>query len=232
MIFEFVNLPELNFDLKSATTEAGRKYVSPEGNYYSSVTTVLSDYNKKAIMEWRKRVGDKEANRISSQASRRGTSLHSVCEKYLLNEMSEMKMKTMMPNIKELFFSIKNELDNNIGKIYSLEQALYSDSMKVAGRVDCIAEWNGKLSVIDFKSSSKIKKKENIKNYFMQCTAYSLMFQELTGRSIDQIVVVIAVENGEKQIFIENPNNYLNDWYEMLQNHLNKRELQSDEESV
>jgi len=121
-------------------------------------------------------VGEEEANKVSGKASRRGTALHSVCEKYLLNEMNELRMQTMMPNIKELFLQLRPELDQNIGKIYSLEQALYSDGLKIAGRVDCIAEWDGELAVIDFKTSSKEKWEDGILNYFMQCSAYAEMF--------------------------------------------------------
>ena len=139
MTFEHIKLPELDFDLEAVTTESGRQYKTPNGISYPSVTTVLSSYNKKAIYEWRARVGEEEANKVSGKASRRGTALHTVCEKYLLNEMNELRMHTMMPNIKELFLQLRPELDRNIGKIYSLEQALYSDGLKIAGRVDCIA---------------------------------------------------------------------------------------------
>ena len=159
MQFNHVKLESLNFDLTAVTTDNGRQYTTPEGKIYPSVTTVLSEYNKKAIFEWRERVGAEEANKISRAASGRGTKLHTVCEKYLLNEMSDMKIQTMMPDTKELFFALKPHLDKNIGNIYSLEQALYSDELRMAGRVDCIAEWDGKLSVIDLKlhRSQKMK---------------------------------------------------------------------------
>lgn len=200
-LFEHVKLPELQFDLKSETTETGRKYVTPDGKIYPSITTVLSSYNKKLLFEWRKKVGDEEANRIASKASRRGTKLHSICEKYLLNEMTDMKMQTIMPDLKELFYKIKPAIDTNVGKVYALEQALYSHELQVAGRVDMIAEWNGKLSVVDFKTSTKQKNEDNIQNYFMQCTAYALMFHERTGMWIDDIVVLISTEEGPAQVF-------------------------------
>lgn len=209
MIFNHVKLPELDFDLVAETTDSGRRYVTPSGNAYPSVTTVLGSYNKKAIMEWRARVGEETANKISGKASRRGTALHTICEKYLLNEMSDMKMQTMMPNIKELFLQLRPELDSNIGDVYSLEQALYSDRLRVAGRVDCIAQWDGKISVIDYKTSTKLKFEENILNYFMQCSAYAEMFEERTGKPINQIVVAIVVENGQTLLFIENKSDYL-----------------------
>ena len=194
MTFDHIKLPELDFDLEAITTESGRQYKTPKGNSYPSVTTVLSSYNKKAIYEWRARVGDEEANKISGKASRRGTALHTVCEKYLLNEMNELRMQTMMPNI---------------GKIYSLEQALYSDGLKIAGRVDCSAEWDGELAVIDFKTSSKEKWEDGILNYFMQCSAYAEMFGEITGKPINKLVVAIAVEEGKPQIFVRDKEPYL-----------------------
>ena len=208
-MFEFVKLPELDFDLQSKTEDGGRKYVTPNGDAYPSVTTILSAYNKKAIQEWRERVGEEAANKISTQASTRGTRLHSLCESYLLNELSPLKLNSVMPDAKELFVKIKPKLDDNIGKIYSLEQALYSDKLRIAGRVDCIAEWNGELSVIDFKTASKEKNEEWIQNYFMQCSAYAEMFEERTGRPINQIVVAIAVANGDTQIFVKQKEDYL-----------------------
>ena len=209
MTFEFIKIPELDYDLEAVTTESGRLYTTPKGNKYRSITTVLSAFSKKAILEWRKRVGDEEANRISSKASARGTNLHLVCEKYLLNEYTPLKLKSLMPNIKALFQQLKPELDKNIGKIYALEQALYSDELEVAGRVDCIAEWDGELSIIDFKTSSKLKEEGHIQNYFMQCTAYAIMFEERTGRPIDKIVVAIAVENEQPQIFVRSKLDYV-----------------------
>jgi genome maintenance exonuclease 1 len=208
-MFEFVKLPELNFDMKTVTTDSGRVYSTPSGKNYPSVTTILSSYGKKALFEWRERVGAEEANRIASKASRRGTALHTVCEKYLLNEMTSMKLASMLPTTKELFYKIKPHIDTSIGKVYALEQALYSDALGIAGRVDCIAEWNGKISIIDFKSSSKQKNKNNIGNYFMQCTAYAEMFGELTGQTIEQIVVLIGTEEGPGQVFVEEKNNYI-----------------------
>jgi genome maintenance exonuclease 1 len=221
-MFEFVKLPELDFDLKAVTTENGRVYSTPSGKNYPSVTTVLSPYGKKALFEWRERVGAEEANKIAAKASRRGTALHTVCEKYLLNEMTRMKLVSMMPTTKELFFKIKPYIDENIGKVYALEQALYSDILRIAGRVDCIAEWNNKLSIIDFKSSTRQKDKDGIANYFMQCTAYAIMFQELTGRAIDQIVVLIGTENGPGQIFVESKQNYAEMLQKYIDNHYRK----------
>jgi len=208
MIFNHVKLPELNFQLEAKTTNSGREYLTPNGHCYPSVTTVLSEYNKKAIFEWRERVGFEEANKIASKASNRGTKLHTVCEKYLLNEMTDIKIQTMMPDTKELFKSLKSHLDENVGDIYSIEQALYSSRLRLAGRVDCIAEWDGQISVIDFKSSTKPKKEEHILNYFMQCTAYAIMFEEIVHRPINRLVIAIAVADGTNQIFIREKTEY------------------------
>lgn len=203
MAFNHVKLKELEFDLKAITTDSGRQYLTPDGYSFPSVTTVLSDYNKKALFEWRERVGAEEANRIAAKASSRGTKLHTICENYLMNELTPMKMTSMMPDTKELFLSLKPHIDDNIGDVYSIEQALYSTRLRLAGRVDCIAEWNGQLSVIDFKTSTREKSEEGILNYFMQCTAYATMFEEITHRPINQLVVAIAVADGSNQIFVK-----------------------------
>jgi genome maintenance exonuclease 1 len=207
-IFEHVNLPELQFDLNAETIDSGRVYTTPEGNKYKSITTVLSHYNKQGIYEWRQAVGEERANEISRKASNRGTKVHKICEDYINNEISELKMQMLMPDLKELFFKIKSDIDESVGKVYAQEQALYSDKYRIAGRVDLIAEWDGKLSVIDFKTSSKQKDEEYIQNYFMQCTAYALMFAERTGIWIDDIVVVIATEEGPAQIFEKQIHDY------------------------
>jgi hypothetical protein len=207
-IFEHVKLPQLQFDLNAETTDSGRLYTTPEGNKYKSITTVLSNYNKKAIYEWRQAVGEEYANIVSRKAASRGTKVHKICEDYINNEISELKMQMLMPDMKELFFKIKPDIDKSIGKVYAQEQALYSDRYRIAGRVDLIAEWNGKLSVIDFKTSTKQKDEEDIQNYFMQCTAYALMFAERTGIWIDDIVVVIATEEGSAQIFEKQIHDY------------------------
>ena len=200
-IFEHVKLPQLQFDLNAETTDSGRVYTTPEGNKYKSITTVLSHYGKQAIYEWRQSVGEERANEISRKAANRGTKVHKICEDYLNNEISELRLQMIMPDLKELFFKIKPIIDENVGRIYSQEQALYSDEYRIAGRVDLIGEWNGKLAVIDFKTSTKQKEEENIQNYFMQCTAYALMFAERTGLWIDDIVVLIATEEGPAQVF-------------------------------
>jgi genome maintenance exonuclease 1 len=214
--FEHVSLPQLQFDLTAETTDNGRLYTTPEGNKYKSITTVLSHLNKKAIYEWRQAVGEERANEISRKASNRGTKVHKICEDYINNEITDFKMQMLMPDLKELFFKIRPIIDENVGKVYSQEQALYSDKLRVAGRVDLIAEWNGKLSVIDFKTSTKQKDEDYIQNYFMQCTAYALMFAERTGIWIDDIVVLIATEEGPAQVFERQIHDYRQPLIELI----------------
>ena len=209
MNFCHVKLDALNFDLEAVTTDDGRRYTTPDGKVYPSITTVLSSYNKKALFEWRARVGEEEANRIARKASNRGTKLHNTVEKYLLNEVSPLQMQMMMPDTKELFLKLRPFLDEHVNNIYGIEQALYSHKLRLAGRCDCIGEWDGKISIIDWKTASRTKEKESIANYFMQASAYAEMFEEITGVEINQIVVAIAVEDDAPQIFIEDKSKYL-----------------------
>jgi len=150
----------------------GRRYTTPEGKSYPSVTAVSGLHGKQAILEWRKRVGEEEANRVSARASRRGTSIHSLCEDYLRNKEVSPDMFDL-----EAFSSIKHEL-NKINNIHCLETQLYSDFLKVAGTVDCVAEYDGRISVIDFKTSARLKSRDDIHSYFMQTAAYAVMFEE------------------------------------------------------
>jgi hypothetical protein len=208
--FNYVKLPELQFDLKQINAETGRRYNTPNGNSYPSITTVLSHSTDKTfLIEWRKRVGEEEANRIVKKSAGRGVKLHKVCENYLLNELNDFKIKTMMPDIKDFFLQLKPHIDENVGNVYGLEQPLYSDRLKIAGTTDCIAEWNGKLSIIDYKNSRHLKDEEHIQNYFIQCSAYAEMFEDITNQSIEQIVVAIANEDGKPQIFVREKHKYL-----------------------
>jgi hypothetical protein len=169
-----------------------RVYVTPTGEKYPSVTTVLSDHGKEAILEWRKKVGEEKANKISRQATTRGTGVHKAIETYLKNE--DISQLEMMPNVKSLFYRMKKELDGKINNIHCLEEKLFSHELKLAGTVDCVAEHEGVLSVVDFKTSIRLKKKENIGGYFMQGVAYAKMFSEMTNLNIDKIVILIGVD--------------------------------------
>lgn len=222
MNFNHIKLDALNFELESVTTESGRTYKTPSGKEYPSITTVLSSYNKQALFEWRQRVGEEEANRVSRKASNRGTKLHNTVEKYLLNEMSPLQMHIMMPDTKELFLNLKPFLDTHVNNIYGIEQPLFSDQLRLAGRCDCIGEWDGKISIIDWKTANRSKEKDQITNYFMQASAYAEMFGERTGISIDQIVIAISVEGERPQIFIEEKSKYLPELNKYIGKYWNK----------
>jgi genome maintenance exonuclease 1 len=167
-------------------------YVAPNGQRYPSVTTVIADHGKEAILEWRKKVGDEKANEISRKATTRGTGVHKALEMYLSNE--DVSSLEMLPNVKSLFVRMKQEIDSKVNNIHCLEDKLFSHELKLAGTVDCIAEHNGILSVIDFKTSIRLKKKEQIGNYFMQAAAYRTMFHEMTGLLAKQVVILIGVD--------------------------------------
>ena len=202
-------------DLNSETKAKGRHYVDPEGNQYPSITTVLSILSREAIQKWRERVGEEEANRISRVASSRGTKIHNIIEKYIANDPEYLSGE--MPHNIQTFKDIQPFVDENLSKVYSIEAPLYSKHLGVAGRVDCVGVWNGKDSIIDWKTSRKEKKKEWISNYFMQAAAYAIMWEERTGRPIKQLVVAIAGDMGP-QIFVEDRDN----WTEELINTITK----------
>lgn len=194
-------------EMDAVTTDTGRQYKTPEGIDLPSITTVLSILSRDSIAAWRKRVGEAEANRISRRASTRGTAVHEIIEKYLDNDPNYTA--GYMPNIIANFQDMKPLLDKHIGKIYAQEAPLYSTHLGVAGRVDCVAEFDGKLSIIDFKTSAKPKKRDWVKNYFMQESAYSIMWEERTGIPITQLVTMIVVDDHEPQIFVEHRDNWV-----------------------
>ena len=192
-------------DLVADTRETGRVYVAPDGSRYPSVTTVLGILSEDSIREWRQRVGEEEANKVSHRASNRGTAVHSIIEKYLRNEDTSDNL----PHIKQSLANLRPILDKSIGKIFGLETALYSRHLGMAGRCDCIAEWNGVPSIIDFKTSKRIKKKENIASYFAQASAYAVMFEERTGLAIPNTVIVMDVDDNHPLIFEEHRDNFV-----------------------
>ena len=191
-------------DLIATTTDTGRTYSTPDGKSYPSITTVLSILSEDAIRAWRERVGVEQADIISGKASRRGTKVHSIVEKYLSNEDTTQEL----PHIRQSLANLKPVLDNNIGKIYGLEVPLFSHHLKLAGRCDCIAEYNGVPSIIDFKTSKYIKKKERITNYFAQGAAYAIMWEERTGMSIPNIVIIMDVDHEKPCVFVEHRDNW------------------------
>ena len=199
-----INLPEIT----ATTTDGVRLYETPEGNKYPSITTVLSVRNKKGLFEWRKRVGEDVANYVARKAANRGTLVHHMCEDYLNNDFDEVKHKNkFLPYV--LFNQLKESVLQKVDNIYAQECGLYSDKYKVAGRVDCIAEYDGKLSIIDFKTSSKERSDEWNESYYIQASAYAEMFEERTGIAINQVVILVVTEDGIVQEFVKNKTDYL-----------------------
>jgi hypothetical protein len=199
------NIPKI----KRIDSPTGRVYETPSGEKYPSVTAVVSLHSQDGIDQWRARVGDEEASKVSARASKRGTAIHTLCEDYIKRGEAKPSMFDI-----EMFTSMKPYLDR-IDNVHCLETQLYSHHLEVAGTVDCIGEYDGKLSIIDFKTSSKPKQKEWIDGYFMQTAAYAVMFEELTKIPVPQIVIVIGVDDHGPQIFIEKRNNWIGAFIEL-----------------
>ena len=218
--FYHEHIDGLDCTLEQINEETGRRYKTPEGNVYPSITTVLGSIGNASLDAWRKRVGEEYANQVSRQASGRGTRVHNTIEKYLLNELTEMDIRRMMPDLKDMFRKIRPFIDEHIGTIYGVEKRLYSDRLRIAGTCDCIAEWDGVISIIDWKTSNYQKDKCQIDNYFMQTTAYADMVYERVNIPIQRVVVAINVEHEGSQVYVEEKDNYLaklesciNDYY-------------------
>ena len=193
-------------DLKTENVDGKRHYVTPDGNKYISITTLLSNLSKAGIQKWRNHVGEEEANRISTKASRQGTGVHSICESYIKNEDGFLDGR--MPNEVEMFQSIESLLDC-IDDVHCVEGALYSDELKLAGRTDLIAEFDNQLAVIDYKTSRKIKTWEMCHSYFMQGAFYAMAYEERTGIPINNIVIIMAVENEKPLLFKETKDRWI-----------------------
>ena len=188
-------------ELEQITNKDGdRVYATPTGQRYPSVTTVLGQVNAAAIKDWRDRIGAELAKQIANRAANRGTRFHNLVESYLKNDHSPFNGQDLITQ--EFFKTFKPVLDD-VDNIHCQETRLYSHHLRLAGTVDCIAEYKGKLSIIDFKTASKQKYEDQIHNYFMQCTAYAIMYEELTGIPVPQIVILIAVEDDNPQVFVK-----------------------------
>ena len=184
---------------KRIEKDGNRYYVTPDGNSYPSITTILAQQENLGLEAWKEKVGEKEAKRISNESARIGTSVHQMAEFYLSNYI--IKLKDEDKKIVDTFNRLRFLL-GNINNIVGNEIALYSDLLRVAGTADCIAEYNGVPSVIDFKTSRKPKKEEWIDDYYMQTFAYKLMFEEMTGIEIKQVVILVAcIDQFEVQVF-------------------------------
>ena len=199
-----ISLPEVTTE----TINRKRFYVTPEGNKYPSITTVLSNRKKEGLFEWRKRVGNDVANYVARTSASRGTKVHHMCEDYLNNEFDEEKhKKDFLPFC--LFNQLKDQALCNMNNIYAQEAGLYSDKYKVAGRVDCVAEYKDTLSIIDFKTSTRERSDDWNENYYIQGSAYAEMFEERTKIKIDQVVILVVTEDGTVQEFVKSKQDYL-----------------------
>ena len=206
-----VELPKIK-QKNNALPDGGRAYETPEGKLYPSITTVLSVRNKKGLHEWRDRVGHDVANYIARTAAQRGTAVHKMCEDYLNNqhlawpdEFEKHKSKNFLA---WCLFTQMRDILSNINNIKCLESNLYSDALKIAGQVDCIAEYKGKLSVIDFKTSTKERNDIKNENYYIQTCAYSYMFEERTRQKAEQCVILVVTQDGTVQEFIKQRDDY------------------------
>ena len=199
-----ISLPEVTTE----TINRKRFYVTPEGEKYPSITTVLSNRKKEGLFEWRKRVGNDVANYVARTSASRGTKVHHMCEDYLNNEFDEEKhKKDFLPFC--LFNQLKDQALCNLNNIYAQEAGLYSDKYKVAGRVDCVAEYKDTLSIIDFKTSTRERSDDWNENYYIQGSAYAEMFEERTEMKIDQVVILVVTEDGTVQEFVKSKQDYL-----------------------
>jgi len=214
--FKHTLVPKI--DLTTETIDGQRYYVLPDGvTKLKSVTTILSEkLDKTALLEWKKRVGEEEAQKISVQAARRGTAIHNIAERYVLNE-ERYYAKTEMPINIESFKPIKSVLDNHVDNILGVELPLCSKALGCAGRTDLVAEYDGVASIIDFKTSKRLKKAEWIESYFLQSTIYSMMFERLYAIKVPRIVIVITVDDEPiPQTFVMERSQFVNRSLEIL----------------
>ena len=217
MTFKFVDVELEPLEVEPVNKDGVRFYKLPKTDkYYPSVTSITSFKNAAFFKDWRKKIGEDEANRITARATQRGTAFHSIAEDYINGELDLEKYLENNPLSVRMFQSAKDTL-NRIDNIHCLESFLYSHYLGLAGRVDCIAEFDGELAVIDFKTSTKEKKEEHIENYFVQETAYAAMFLERTGIEVKKIVTLIATEEGSIQIFQKHN---LDDYLQLLKSYI------------
>lgn len=203
-------------DLVTESVDGKRLYLTPEGKKYPSITTVLSIRSREAIQEWRARVGEEEANRISSFASSRGTQVHKMLERYLDNRDDYLEKSNHLT--RKNFYTMKPTLDERVEKVVLQEAPLFSNHLGLAGRVDCIGVFDGRLSIIDFKTSSKPKKWDWIHSYFIQKAAYAIMFEERTGVPIVDLVTLIVNDIDDKpQVFKEKRDRWIDPLFDTIE---------------
>jgi len=205
--------------LVQVNSKGGRYYETPTGAKYPSVTSITKLHNQESIQAWKEKVGEEEAGKISRRALARGNKIHSLAEKYLLNEGD------LSDDFSKTDFGVMIPYLDKINNIHCLETQLYSDHLKTAGTVDCIGEYDGKLTVIDFKTSAKLKKREWVKDYFMQCSAYAVMYEERTGTPIERLLLIINVEDEGVQLMDGKRDDYIDDFLDLRETFRKLKEL-------
>jgi len=210
------DLEQLQETMSRVQENGKRYYQTPEGKKYPSVTTVTGLLSRDHIKLWRERVGEETANKITKQATTRGTRMHNIFEQYLRAEEP-----VFFNNIMEssMFEAVQPVLDSIVP--IALEAGMYSDSLEMAGQVDCVGMWDDELCIIDFKTSSKPKEEYMAEGWFHQMTAYAIMVEELTGEVIDQIIAVVGVDGGFCQVFGADPREYVDKLYGLRQQYRN-----------
>lgn len=213
-MFIHTERPQL-VELETKQSPNGKRfYLTPEGNKYPSVTTILGHGEKKWLDDWRNMLGPKKADKETKRCSDRGTAVHTLAEMYLDNK--EDFTRGYDKDHIRMFNQLKLRL-NKVDNIRIQEAPLYSDQLKIAGRVDCVAEYNGVLSIVDFKTSNNPKDIGMVQDYFLQCTAYALMWTELTGEHIEDIVILMAVEKGMiSMVYKDKIDKYVKPLYERI----------------
>ena len=187
-----------DLELNKKETRGIRLYNLPNGEWVPSITSVTSFYNRQIFVDWRKRVGIEEANRITKKATTRGTDFHEAAQAYLENR--DLVWEDYLPATRFMFHHATPYLDK-INNIHAIERTLYSEYLGLAGRVDCIAEYEGELAVIDFKTSEKIKPEKWLENYFVQETFYAAAYYELTGIPVKKLITLMVTPGGEVKVF-------------------------------
>lgn len=210
------DLESLQESMTRVQEDGRRFYETPEGQRYPSVTTVTGLLTRDHIKLWRERVGAEEANKISSVAARRGTKMHSLFEQYLRQE-EELVFENILD---EAMFNAVQPVLDDITPI-ALEAGMWSDSLQMAGQVDCVGVWGDELAIIDFKTSAKYKEEYMADPWFHQMTAYAIMVEELTGEVVDRIVAVVGVDGGGCQVFEADPREYVDKLYSLRNQYRN-----------
>ena len=200
----FVQLDQSKFPNTKGMNQNGFRFYQIDGKNYPSITSILSIQKKEGLEKWRKNVGEEAAKWEMARAARRGKATHTLVEQFLKGQ--PQTINDVLPN--GMFRLLKPYLEQ-IDNIHCLEKIMFSHKLTLAGQVDCIAEYNGKLSVIDFKTANKERQESWIDNYFLQTTAYAQMYEETFGKSIDQVVILLASEDGSVQNFVKEKKDYM-----------------------